>query len=248
MSFKIDKIYYTVEKDRGLDIQSWRNILKLSKGEMMTRFHLTEDELNRIYLGDVTEENKGDFEKIYFDLKRDIEVKKYKSNSRAMEKILIGGDFYKKPIFYKLLRGLLKITQEDLAQSINVSVAAVRSWEQGKSTANGPAQVLLYSAIPEDIRVRAERLLDIDSDENEDIEIQNTINNDDSETLTNKRPQKVSKIYQDKQYSLDTDVFDPKTTKIVNDTYRDMLKNEIPFSVLQSITDTMIKMKNHKEA
>jgi len=44
-----------------------------------------------------------------------------------------------------------------LAKTLNVSKSAVRSWEQGKSTANGFSQTLLYQLIPVEIRNEAEK-------------------------------------------------------------------------------------------
>lgn len=157
MNKKVNESKFTADVDRGLDIQQWRNTLGFTDDYLMDRFSLSEEELKRIYYGKVTSNNMGDFQKVYFDLKHEMELHHKKSNLRAMKKILVMGDFYSKPVFYKLLRNIIGYTQEDLAKTLNVSKSAVRSWEQGKSTANGSSQTLLYQLIPVEIRNKAEK-------------------------------------------------------------------------------------------
>jgi DNA-binding transcriptional regulator YiaG len=43
----------------------------------------------------------------------------------------------------RAIRRHLGITQEQLAEQMDVSIDAVRGWEQGRFTPRGPAQILL---------------------------------------------------------------------------------------------------------
>lgn len=43
----------------------------------------------------------------------------------------------------KLLRKLLKLSQEEFAKKLRVSIETVRAWEQAKSPPSGPATVVM---------------------------------------------------------------------------------------------------------
>ena len=147
---------FTEYMEKGLEIQRWRNILEYSDSYMQERFRVSEDSLKRIYLGDVDESGLGRFTMVYYELRHDIDKYNKENNSKAMVKLLVNGDFYNKKVFYKLLRILIDYTQQELADTLDVSLSAIRAWEQGKSNATGGNRIVLYEMIPKNIREQAE--------------------------------------------------------------------------------------------
>lgn len=153
---KQHKFKFAKYMEKGLEIQKWKNILGYSEASMQERFGLSEADLKRMYSGDIVESDSDRFTSVYFELKRDIDKYNKENNSRAMVKLLVEGDFYNKKVFYKLLRLLIDYTQQELATTLDVSLSAIRAWEQGKSSATGGNRIVLYEMIPRKVREQAE--------------------------------------------------------------------------------------------
>lgn len=81
---------------------------------------------------------KSDFDNLVVSIKQAGKIKKSKMKASRVTKLDVPD--------IKLIRKKLRVTQEEFAHMIGVSVGTLRNWEQGRREPEGPAKALLTVA------------------------------------------------------------------------------------------------------
>lgn len=137
---------------QSLELQRSMVTLNVSREELMEGYGINESQLKDFLFGSPEKSDEGKFFNIYYDFKNKVDEKKKESNKKALVKLLNSGKAFEKKIFYKLFRSVLGITQKEFSEIVNMNISTIRSWEQGNSTASGSSQMLIYMALPKEIK------------------------------------------------------------------------------------------------
>ncbi|MGB9341842.1 helix-turn-helix domain-containing protein [Trichococcus sp.] len=155
--FKDEKSRYDAPFGKqSLEMQHFMAALDVSREELMKDYAIDELQLKEFLFGTPEKSAEGKFFYIYYDLKNKVEEQKESSNKKALIKLLNSGRAFEKKIFYKLFRTVLGITQKEFSEIVNMNISTIRSWEQGKSTASGSSQMLIYMALPDEVKKELE--------------------------------------------------------------------------------------------
>ncbi|WP_107995717.1 helix-turn-helix domain-containing protein [Trichococcus paludicola] len=155
--FKDEKSRYDAPFGKqSLEMQHFMAALDVSREELMKDYAIDELQLKEFLFGTPEKSAEGKFFYIYYDLKNKVDEQKQASNKKALIKLLNSGKAFEKKIFYKLFRTVLGITQKEFSEIVNMNISTIRSWEQGKSAASGSSQMLIYMALPEEVKKELE--------------------------------------------------------------------------------------------
>lgn len=155
--FKDEKSRYDTPFGRqSLEMQHFMAALDVSREELMKDYAIDELQLKEFLFGTPEKSAEGKFFYIYYDLKNKVDEQKQASNKKALIKLLNSGKAFEKKIFYKLFRTVLGITQKEFSEIVNMNISTIRSWEQGKSAASGSSQMLIYMALPDEVKKELE--------------------------------------------------------------------------------------------
>ncbi|MGA9518137.1 MAG: hypothetical protein WBV27_05085 [Trichococcus sp.] len=155
--FKDEKSRYDAPFGKqSLEMQHFMAALDVSREELMKDYAIDELQLKEFLFGTPEKSAECKFFYIYYDLKNKVEEQKESSNKKALIKLLNSGRAFEKKIFYKLFRTVLGITQKEFSEIVNMNISTIRSWEQGKSTASGSSQMLIYMALPDEVKKELE--------------------------------------------------------------------------------------------
>ncbi|MBO1307434.1 hypothetical protein JZO70_14755 [Enterococcus sp. 669A] len=133
---------------KAREIQNALAFLGRDRNYLTEKYQVTSDLTDNFLLGKVTDEQRGDFEKIYYEVTLDARKKKKINESQLLATVLQRGNYFDNKLFYKLLRSVLTISQLELAETLRISVSKVRSWEQGTKKPDEHDQLFLYDLIP----------------------------------------------------------------------------------------------------
>ena len=155
--FKDEKSRYDAPFGKqSLEMQHFMAALEVTREELMKDYAIDEFQLKEFLFGTPEKSDEGKFFNIYYDLKNKVEEQKEASNKKALIKLLNSGKAFEKKIFYKLFRTVLGITQKEFSEIVNMNISTIRSWEQGKSAASGSSQMLIYMALPDEVKKELE--------------------------------------------------------------------------------------------
>lgn len=155
--FKDEKSRYDAPFGKqSLEMQHFMAALEVTREELMIDYAIDEFQLKEFLFGTPEKSDEGKFFNIYYDLKNKVEEQKEDSNKKALIKLLNSGKAFEKKIFYKLFRIVLGITQKEFSEIVNMNISTIRSWEQGKSVASGSSQMLIYMALPDEVKKELE--------------------------------------------------------------------------------------------
>ena len=155
--FKDEKSRYDAPFGKqSLEIQHFMAALDVSREELMKEYAIDELQLKEFLFGTPEKSAEAKFFYIYYDLKNKVDGQKKANNKKTLIKLLNSGKAFDKKIFYKLFRTVLGITQKEFSEIVNMNISTIRSWEQGKSAASGSSQMLIYMALPDEVKKELE--------------------------------------------------------------------------------------------